>query len=74
MAKIEKTDYGTRNFHTLQVEMQGGTITLENSLQKFLKKLNMGLPWWSSGSDSTLPRQRAQIQTLIWELDPIDHN
>ena len=74
MAKIEKTDYGTRNFHTLQVEMQAGIITLENSLQKFLKKLNTGLPWWSSGLDSTLPMQGAQIQFLVRELGPSCRN
>ena len=68
MVKIEKTDYGTWNFRTLQVEMQDGTITLETSLQKFLEKLNMGLPWWSSGSDSTLPMQGAQIQFPVREL------
>ena len=68
MANIERTNYGTWNFRTLQVEMQDGTITLENILQKFLEKLNMGLPWWSSGLDSTLPMQGAQIQFPLREL------
>ena len=67
MAKIEKTDSSTCNFHTLLAEMQDGAITLENSFQKLLKKLNMGLPWWSNGSDSTLPRQGAQVQFLVGE-------
>ena len=74
MAKIEKTDSSTCNFHTLLAEMQDGAITLENSFQKFLKKLNMGLPWWSSGSDSMLPRQGAQVQFLVRELGPSCRN
>ena len=30
----------------------------------------MGLSWWSSGSDSVFPLQRAQVQSLGRELDP----
>ena len=30
----------------------------------------LGLPWWSGGSDSTLPMQRAWVQSLVMELDP----
>ena len=33
-----------------------------------------GLPWWSSGWDSTLPMQGAQVQSLIMELDPTCRN
>ena len=29
----------------------------------------MGLPWWSSGWDSMLPMQGAQVQSLVEELD-----
>ena len=28
----------------------------------------MGLPWWPSGKDSTLPRQGAQVRSLVGEL------
>ena len=28
----------------------------------------MGLPWWSSGKDSTLPLQGAWVQSLVGEL------
>ena len=29
-----------------------------------------GLPWGSSGQDSKLPMQGAQLQSPVWELDP----
>ena len=33
-----------------------------------------GLTWWSSGQDSTLPRQGAWVQSLVREPDPTWHN
>ena len=30
----------------------------------------LGLPWWSSGSDSVLSVQRVWVQSLVKELDP----
>ena len=35
-----------------------------------LKEGCTGLPWWSSGKDSTLPRLEAQVRSLVRELDP----
>ena len=32
--------------------------------------LFMGLPWLSSGEDSALPMQGAQVRSLVGELDP----
>ena len=29
-----------------------------------------GLSWWRSGKDSVLPMQRAQVRSLVRELDP----
>ena len=34
----------------------------------------LGLPWWSSGQDSAVPVQGAQILSLVRELDPMCHN
>ena len=34
-----------------------------------MKLLEEGLPWWSSGWDSTLPKKGAQVQSLVSELD-----
>ena len=39
-----------------------------------MKLLAEGLPWWSSGWDSTLPKKGAQVQSLVWELDPTCRN
>ena len=33
-----------------------------------------GLPWWSSGYDSTLPVQRAWVPSLVGELGPTCFN
>ena len=33
---------------------------LANQIQQYIKRI-MGLPWWSSGWDSTLPMQGAQV-------------
>ena len=32
------------------------------------------LPWWSSGWDSMIPMQEAQVLSLVWEVDPTWHN
>lgn len=32
------------------------------------KYIELGLPWWSSGQDSALPRQGARVQSLVREL------
>ena len=34
------------------------------------KSLLAEIPWWSSGWDSTLPLQEAQVQSLVRELGP----
>ena len=44
-----------------------GSVTLD-------KCLFLGLPWWSSGSDSEFPVQRAGVQSLAGELDPTYFN
>ena len=31
-------------------------------------------PWWSSGQYSAFPKQGAQVQSLVRELDPPCHN
>ena len=36
--------------------------------------VGQGFPWWSSGSDSKLPMQGAQVQSLVRELDPTCKN
>ena len=43
-------------------------LWLEERDRKQVKsKQILGLPWWSSGSDSALPLQGAQVQFLVWE-------
>ena len=42
----------------------GLSIRLCSSVLMF----HQGLPWWSSGSDSVLPLQGVQVQTLVQEL------
>ena len=37
------------------------------NVDPYLKLTEDGLPWWSSGSDSVLPLQRTQVQSLVWE-------
>ena len=32
------------------------------------------MPWWSSGQYSALPKQGAQVQSLVRGLDPTCHN
>ena len=39
-------------------------------VRKCFKRVSQGLPWCSSGQDSTLPIQGAQVQSLVRELDP----
>ena len=39
----------------------------------FIKKW-LGLPWWSSGWDFTLPVQGAWVRSLVRELDPTYRN
>lgn len=39
-----------------------------------LKILRLGLLWWSSGYDSTLPMQGGQVWPLVSKLDPTWHN
>ena len=34
----------------------------------------LGLSWRSSGYDSVLPMQGAQVQSLVRELDPMCHS
>ena len=38
------------------------------------KTCTWGLPWWSSGWDSTLQVQGSQVHTLVRELDPTCRN
>ena len=33
-----------------------------------LHKASLGIPWQSSGQDSRIPLQGAQVQFLVWEL------
>ena len=35
---------------------------------KYMKKMFMRIPWWSSGYSSLLLLPRAQVHLLIWEL------
>ena len=44
------------------------TLFLEYKVD--LTSENEGLPWWSSGQDSKLPVQGAQVWSLVRELDP----
>jgi len=53
--------------------MNDSSLSLD-TLLPFLQKLASGLSWWSSGSDSVLPAQGAQVQSLVRELDPTCHN
>ena len=39
-----------------------------------IKKQQQGLPWWSSGQDSKLPMQGAQVPFPVRELDPTCHS
>ena len=41
---------------------------------KLIKVAEPGLPWWSSGYDSSLPRQGARVPSLVRELDPTCRN
>ena len=45
-----------------------GSGLLDNSTLKERLKL-LGLPWWSSGYDSTFPKWGAQVRFLVRELD-----
>ena len=33
-----------------------------------LHKVSLGIPWQSSGQDSRIPLQGAQVQSVVWEL------
>ena len=37
------------------------------SLSLTWDKNNIGLPWWLSGKESTLPMQEIRVQSLGWE-------
>ena len=50
---------GARNIGSILTFYKGGTD---------LKKGHLGLAWWSSGLDSALPMQEAQVQSLVGEL------
>ena len=39
-------------------------------MKKASKQSGEGLPWWSSGYDSVLTVQGAQVQSLLREVDP----
>ena len=41
----------------------GGSANLSN-----IKKMTLGIPWWSSGQDSALPLEGSQIPSLVGEL------
>ena len=45
-----------------------------NEKSGVIRRQFKGLLWWSSGCNSTLPMQAAQVQSLVRELDPICHN
>ena len=36
--------------------------------KNYFKKVALGLLWWSSGEDSQLPLQGAQVRSLVREL------
>ena len=42
----------------------------QTTREKKVEKNAQGLPWGSSGSDSTLPMQEAWVWSLVGELDP----
>ena len=44
------------------------------NITTLIKKVFWGLPRWSSGYDSALPMQGAQVQSLVRELDSTYHN
>ena len=48
----------------------GETLSLWLSLAQCSLHLDVsgGLPWWSSGEDSVLPLQEAQVQSLVGKL------
>ena len=43
-------------------------LVLTQSNSPALKNSSMGIPWQSSGQDSALPLQEAQVQSLVMEL------
>ena len=53
-------------FCTGRVAVNWAAFTQEDPESK--TNLTGGLPWWSSGQDSTLPLRRAWVRSLVWEL------
>ena len=55
--------------------MKGGgkwedlTGRAKGKYRQVVKQNDLDLPWWSSGKDSMLPMQEAQIPSLVRELD-----
>ena len=54
--------------------MPSGWQHTRSTLELFFRSRLLELPWWSRDSDSMLPRQGAQVQSLVRELDPTCHN
>ena len=47
-----------------------GSVLPEKAFEVAPQGEDGGFPWWVTGSDSMLPMQGAQVQSLIRELDP----
>ena len=51
-----------------------GSVLPEKAFEVAPQGEDGGFPWWSTGSDSMLPMQGAQVQSLVRELDPMFGN
>ena len=47
-----------------------GSVLPEKAFEVAPQGEDGGFPWWVTGSDSMLPMQGAQVQSLVRELDP----
>ena len=57
------------NIQSFTIECDVGEFPFwSSSVQSFYLEYILERPWWSSGWDSALPMQGAQVQSLVGEL------
>ena len=58
----------------MMMECDRNYIILGFFMEIYLEEGLKGLTWWFSDSASTLPKQGAQVHSLVWELDSRCHD
>ena len=62
------------SFSVVKESFVEGSVLPEKAFEVAPQGEDGGFPWWSTGSDSMLPMQWAQVQSLVRELDPMFGN